>query len=374
MATIYMINPRYYEKWYYGSPDDPGIGGSETFVCEMAWRLAGRGHNVTVYAPLPDNISRLHRGVIWEHISSFNPRYPGLYILVRGIELLDRFDCRVDQRIWCVFQDVDTLEPWKEEWHIKADRIIGLCATHCEYLKDVHPDFADLVEQSRNGIRGDLVDRVVDDNRYAHEEGRSDPSIAALERNPHRLMYASSPDRGLMGLLQAFKLIRFLVPDAELHVFYGWDNLDKLGHRAAVRWQHERTLKFANQPGVFLRGRMGQPELYREWLKSGLMCSPTNFTETGYISLLEAQALGAIPIVNPVWAAAEYQIAGIAIEGDGERDALTLRRYAMAAVHLMRNPEGQQEIRQSMMDTARKLFDWSGVVDQYETWITEEGL
>jgi len=359
MAAIYMINPRHYEPWFYDSPDHPGIGGSETFVCEMAWRLAERGHSVTVYAPLPAAVTRLHRGVIWEDLSMFNPAHNGLYILVRGIELLDRFTYNPAQSVWAVFQDVDTLEPWKEEWTDKLDRIVGLCATHCQYLRDAHPLFADLVAQSRNGIRGDLVDEVMQEEHW---------------RNPHRLMYASSPDRGLMGLLQAFKLMRFLVPDAELHVFYGWDNLDKLTHRASVRWQHARTLRFAEQPGVFLRGRLGQPDLYREWLQTGIMCAPTNFTETGYISLLEAQALGAIPICNPIWAASEYQISGLQIEGNAEHDALTLRRYAMAAVHLMNNPEGQQAIRQSMMDTARKLFDWSSVVDQYEQWMREEGL
>jgi len=354
-----MVNPRYYEKWYWGSPDDPGIGGSETFVCEMAWRLAQRGHSVTVYAPLPAAVTRLHRGVIWEDLAMFNPTHAGLYILVRGIELLDRFDYNPQQSVWAVFQDVDTLEPWRDEWADKLDRIIGLCAMHCQHLRDAHPAFADLVEQSRNGIRGDLVGDVLQEEHW---------------RNPHRLMYASSPDRGLMGLLQAFKLIRFLVPDAELHVFYGWDNLDKLNHRASVRWQYARTLKLAQQPGVFLRGRMGQPDLYREWLQTGLMVAPTNFLETGYISLMEAQALGAIPIINPIWAASEYQIAGIAIEGDGERDALMLRRYAMAAAHLMRNPEGQEEIRKEMMQTARKMFDWNEVVTQYEEWLREEGL
>lgn len=360
MATIYMINPRHYEPWCWSSPDNPGIGGSETFVCEIAWRLAERGHSVTVYAPLPDDKYGLYRGAVWRDLTEFDPTRDGLYILVRGIELLDRFDYNPQQSLWAVFQDVDTLEPWKEEWADKLDRIIGLCATHCQYLKAAHPAFADLVEESRNGIRGDLVDQVC--------------NIYRPERNQHRLMYASSPDRGLMGLLQAFRLIRFMVPDSELHVFYGWDNLNTIRSRTSVKWQHERTLKLADQPGVFLRGRVGQPELYREWLQTGLMVAPTNFLETGYISLMEAQALGAIPICNPVWAASEYQIAGIQIEGDAERDALTLRRYAMAAVYLMQNPEGQEEIRGPMQAEARKRFDWAGVVNAYCDWIKEEGL
>src|SRR5260370_32955310 len=143
-----------------------------------------------------------------------------------------------------------------------------------------------------------------------------------------------------MGLLKALTLIGCLVPDAELHVFYGWDILDTLTHRASVRWQRTRTLKLAEQPGVFLRGRVGQPALYREWLQTGLMVAPPNFRETGYISLMEAQALGEIPICNPICAASEQQVAGIAIDGEWERDSLTLRRYAVAAVHVVRHPDG----------------------------------
>src|SRR5260370_17735967 len=98
-----------------------------------------------------------------------------------------------------------------------------------------------------------------------------------------------------MGLLKALKPIRFLVPDAELHVFYGWDNLDKLTHRASVRWQRTRTLKLAEQPGVFLRGRVGQPALYREWLQTGLMVAPTNFRVTAYIPLIDSLPLLVTP-------------------------------------------------------------------------------
>jgi len=186
-------------------------------------------------------------------------------------------------------------------------------------------------------------------------------------------MYASSPDRGLYGLLQAFKLMRFVVPDCELHVFYGFDNLDKI-ERAAVRWQAGRIQKLLDQPGVVVHGRRGQPELYREWLQSGLMVAPTNFTETGYICLLEAQALGAVPITNPIWAAGEYQLAGIQIPGDCEQDQLTLRRYAMAAIYLMQHPELQDEIRPEMMAQARKRYDWEDVVRQYEEWMRHDEL
>lgn len=359
MGRFVFISPRHFEPWYWASPDDPGIGGSETMHCELVRRLAARGHQVTSYAPVPAHIhDTTHQGVLWRHLDSVDYTQHGIWVLVRGIEWLDRFTPHDGQRVWCVFQDVDTFGPWEDAWLDKVDRIVGLCTSHVDYLQSAHPTFTTKIYQSRNGLRGDLVDETL---------ARSD-----LVRNPHRLTYASSPDRGLYGLLQAWRLIRFLVPDAELHVCYGFDNLMKVQDRAAIQWSTQRILKALDQPGVIQRGRLGQRALYAEWAQTGVLCAPTNFTETGYITLMEAQALGAIPVVNPIWAARENQLAGIAIEGEAERTALTLRRYAMAAAYLMQHPEVQESMRPAMMADARKRFDWEGVADQYVQWAQED--
>jgi len=55
-----------------------------------------------------------------------------------------------------------------------------------------------------------------------------------IDRQPNRFIYASAPERGLDTLIDLFPLIRRRIPDAELHVFYGWDLAD-LHLRFAVR-------------------------------------------------------------------------------------------------------------------------------------------
>lgn len=368
MATIHLVSPHInFGPWDWRSPDDPGIGGSETMHCEMAWRLAARGHYVISYAPLPPYHDAIqlggrffHRHVEWRDLSHLDFTQPGLWILIRGIKCLDKFTPTPDQRVWCVFQDVDHWDDWDEAWLPKVDRILALCRTHQQYLCHQHPPFGAKVCLSRNGLRGDLVDATL----AAH---------ANVVRDSHRITFASSPDRGLASLLVAFRLIRFLIPDATLHICYGFDNIDKLPRTGQILTMQERLYRLADQPGVLFRGRLGQPALYREWLQTGLMVAPTNFQETGHITLMEAQALGAIPVVNPIWATGENQLAGIAIPGDAEHDMLTIQRYAMAAVHLMRHPEGQEELRGPMMAEARKRYDWSGVVDQYEQWMHNDG-
>jgi glycosyltransferase involved in cell wall biosynthesis len=252
-------------------------------------------------------------------------------------------------------QDADHPQTWEEDWEPKIERVIGLCSAHVQFLKHRHPTFAPKIVQSRNGLRADLVEQLL---------------RAPIQRNPHRLMYASSPDRGLLGLLEVFRTIRFYERKAELHVFYGFDNMHKVPNarvREMIRILHARL----HADGITLHGRLGQTALYREWLHSALYVHPTNFLETGHIALMEAQALGAIPIVNPQWATGEQLLAGVGIEGDGERDQLTLRHYAHAALYLLEHADELEETRLKMMQEARKRFDWEGVVDQYEAWAEE---
>src|SRR5262245_19287050 len=145
MARIYLVSPKAFEPWDWRSPDTPGIGGSETMHCEMAWRLAARGHQVTSYSAIAEGLrqpykdvgqalTHVHRGVSWRHLDEIDLSQPGLWIFIRGIEYLDHFTPTAQQRVWCVFQDVDISDGWPEEWYAKVDRILALCSTHAAFL------------------------------------------------------------------------------------------------------------------------------------------------------------------------------------------------------------------------------------------------
>lgn len=371
MAIVHMISPRHFEAWDFRNPDDPGIGGSETMHVEIAWRLAALGHEVHSYVPRRPDTPPLALGVYWHDLSEVNYAAPGVFILIRGFHHLYQFpslpwsyyhgDAR---RIWCVFQDVDESPTcWRDQQtHLyKIERLIALCPTHQRYLQQAHPEVEKRVFLSRNGFRKQLLQQVL-----------LEDDVPA--RDPYRLTFASSPDRGLYGLLYIWPFIRSQVPEATLHVCYGFDNLEKLQQSAVVRRNTARLRQALQQPGVIVRGRLGQRALYREWLQTSVLCAPTNFHETGYITLMEAQACGVVPIVNPVWAAGDYLLDGIGIEGDAEHSALTLYNYAMAAVHLLKHSDELEDFRTSLTQEACQRFDWQAVATQYHAWLEEEAL
>ncbi len=118
--------------------------------------------------------------------------------------------------------------------------------------------------------------------------------------------------------------------------------------------------------GFSYLGRLGQSELWRQYLAAGIWCYPTHFTETSCISCMEAQALGAIPITNPLWALADNVRHGTFIQGDPQKDIFVWARYVGELISLARDQDRQESLRPGMMEYAQKRFDWRLIADQYE--------
>lgn len=135
----------------------------------------------------------------------------------------------------------------------------------------------------------------------------SSARLRALKR-PH-FVYSSSPDRGLDVLLDVWPEVRKLHDDAQLHVYYGFDNWKKLNavnKRGLIIIEHmESRVRGKELEQIYYHGRVGQHELAAAHLKSMVWAYPTNFSETYCISALEAQAAGAVPVTTRIAALAE---------------------------------------------------------------------
>jgi glycosyltransferase involved in cell wall biosynthesis len=182
----------------------------------------------------------------------------------------------------------------------------------------------------------------------------------------------------LAALLTIFERAREQVEDLELHIFYGIDNIKMIsdGHGDRRPWQPSfDTMERAKQmDGVIWHGRIGQKQLYKEFMQSGMWVYPTDFTETSCISCMEAQVLGAIPITRPYWATLDNVKHGVFIEGSPSGDALVRARYVDAICRLVENPSAQKAIRQEMMTEARQRCDWWRVAEQWNGWINDYRL
>ena len=348
-----------FEPWNWMNSIEQGIGGSETSHVEMAWRLAKRGHEVISYVPLPEGSPNEWRGTQWYHVDQVDWSLPGVWVLYRDPALADHFldQSPATHRLWALLQDWD-YATWTPERIARHERIVPLCRSHADWLTARHrePGFGERIWITSNGLKPELI-------AEAESEG-------PVERNPRRIMYASSPDRGLLPLLKSFRRAVEMVPDLELHAFYGFNNLDKLiarqGPSSGFAKQKAQMLRLAEHPNITLHGRVPQTQLYREWLKTGLWVYQTNFWETSCITCMEAQALGAVPIYNPVWALGENVHHGLMIRGNATDDPLVAARFSYGIWRLATDPALQERIRQPMMADARLRFSWENFVDQWE--------
>jgi protein O-GlcNAc transferase len=347
-----------YENWDYRNPDTIGIGGSETAQIEMAWRLAARRHEVVSFAPLPDetddkiHFKKHHKNVCWQFPDAAEEYYgeKGIWVLSRWPQQIDDIPKDNGQKIWLVAQDVDYPGMLTPERIEKLDLLLALNPTHAEYLKQAYPEVTKKIIISSNGLKVKVIEEI--------------EKTTPVERNPYRIIFTPSPDRGLLRLLTIFERAREFEPRLELFACYGMDNIGKY---EGQKWRdlEKNILEGCDSPGVTWLGRLPQTELYKQILSSGMFVYPTTFTETSCVNIMEAQAMGAVPIFSPIWALDHNGGHGIAIDGNPD-EPLTRCRFVNAIIRLTRFPELQEQIRSEMVLWARYKFDWERVVDQYE--------
>lgn len=360
---VHFYSPLAFEPWDWRASIEQGIGGSETSQVEMAWRLARRGHEVTCYAPLPDDCPGEWRGTAWRRIEEASFEDPGLWIMYRCPADLDRVQPQADRRFWLLWQDWD-YPGLTEARSAKVERHVTLCQWHARYMASRYPYLAGQIWITSNGLKRDLLEQVEQELAGSWTYQTS----LVGHRDPCKIVFASSPDRGLARVVRAVSRAREVLPDLTLHVTYGFNNLDKLPQFKA---SSDALKALLQQPWITAHGRISQPALYRLWLSAGLWVYPTTFHETSCITAMEAQACGAIPITSPVAALVENVRHGVLLHGTAD-DPLVAARFANEIVRFA-DPALQAQIRPAMMAEARDRFDWERMVDQWECAFTETG-
>ncbi len=365
LPNIYFYNPVGFENWDWRNPGEFGIGGSETFQIEMSRRFARRGYNVVCYSlndsNVPNDVGDGYN-IQWKHYDEADKTQPGWWIIQRSPKSVDEFEpTKNNQKLWMVCQDVSYGEysggAWLEDRVEKLDVIVALCPAQRSYFLTEYP-------------------KVMKDNKiFVVGNGISNNKIPSLKktleakRDYKKLIYASSPDRGLETLLQIFRRAREYDPELTLDIYYGFDNIDKIiagDPNSVFVAPKNRIMAELDQPGVTFHGRTQQHKLWDVWTHAGIWCYPTTFTETSCITCMEAQALGAIPITTPIWALDANVKHGCLVHGDANGDTQARLRYVHAILSIANNPELQDRIRSEMCIWARAAFSWERVVDMYE--------
>jgi len=335
-----------FENWDANSVKT-GLGGSEEAVVYMAQELTKLGWHVTVYAnpARPGNFD----GVEYKVWHDLNPKDEfNVLILWRAIGFADVKPKSKFTLLW--LHDVPNNPDFTEERLACIDKIAVLSEYHKSLLR-VH----------KNGLF-----RKMPENKVFVTANGITPLSMEWKGNPHRMIYASSFDRGVVYLLRNWPIIRKEVPDAELHLFYGWELYDKIhrGNPERAEWKN-KVVQMMQQDGIVYHGRVGHRALHHEFAKSGIWAYPTDFTEISCITAMKAQALGAIPVVTNMAALEETVRNGVKVDVDIETEE-GQEEYIGALIALLKDEKQQESIRPEMMKWARKQYAWENVAKLWD--------
>jgi len=342
------------EPWSPSTMQEGGIGGSETAVVEMGKRLVQRGHKVRVFGDCA-GMEDSYDGVSYLHYDKYKNIECDALITSRRPHVVDN-EWNLKSRInVCWVHDVHCGPALTHTRALRIDKFLALSEWHKSFFlgvhKFVHPD---QMIVTRNGI---------DLKRFDQE----------VSRNPHKAVYSSSPDRGLEVAIKVWPIIRERVPDAELHVFYGfktWEvsaqgNPDQQGLIVHIKGM----LEAAKNHGVIYRDRIDQQELAREFLSSGVWAYPTWFSETSCITAMEAQAAGLRVITSPIAALNEtVGLRGKLIPGDWLSNEYQAK-FINAVVEEM-NKTGDDD-RKQLQEYARRNFGWDSLADDWDKMLKD---
>lgn len=332
-----------------------GIPGTEEAFIHMARRLAARGHDVNVYVHTGD-LAGTYDGAVWRDISTLPARLETDVAVVLDISRIANMETDGLIYYWMQSDGADLSGPEFRRVH----KFMPLSMQSRQRF----PAFPDQrFFLSRNGIEVSQFEREV-------------------ERHPRKVVYGSDYDRGLIWLLAAWPKVRAAHPDAELHIFYGWQIFDRkielfgesnpeLGRQwAAYKAQLERGMA---HPGVVHLGRVGHEEVARQFLSAAVWAYPCTFPETSCITAMKAQVAGAIPVVYATAALGETVRWGLKAPAFQEAWPMEEKRrvhdaWTQALINLLGDADGQEKLRTAMVAETRAFFNWDRVAEE---WLAE---
>lgn len=349
------------ESWGPRSATE-GLGGSERAVFEVSRRLQKRGFRVTVYCSAPREERGIDEGtgVRWQHFAEFDRTRPRGTLLYWRLPTMLELPIPAKKRVvWC--HDVQRPANWTEARVALSDRVFVLSEYHKSTLEGAVPEEKLLVTQ--NGIDAPLIRRA----------------LSGTERRRQKIVFASSPDRGILTALEIFKRARARDPSLEFHAFYGFSGLfldtaqknwamhfPDLAHECSAERYMERVEdEFLRTPGAYNHGRCNWEEMAHHFAEAGTLLYPTRFPEISCIVAMEAQASGCSVVASDYAALSETidweSPLAVKVSPDEPEEA---------AGALLRATEVSEDDprRAELSERSLERFDWGRVVD---SWLEE---
>ncbi len=322
------------------------LGGSETALVQMARELKKQtGRPVKVFNTRDEDLVA-ESGV--EYISN---RKANLYFsqFRPKVNVAWRHNIRITKgKTYLWSHDLQT--PGVEAQH-NFDKHICLSSFHKDFVMGKQGLPGEKIWVSRNGIPTE---------KFGFERKPKDPN---------KVVWLSSPDRGLEQAIPIMDLVRKELPDVRLEIYYGWDGLYKYGPQMSALADRLKAM-VAERPWIIYHGFVEQSQMYQEVSDAVVWAHPASFIETFCLTALETLANGIYPVTRRLGA-----LANTLAEAESKGHATLLSHGGIT-------PEEKQEYADEIVSAIKeekwKRIDlnlenhsWGGVCRE---WVQEMGL
>lgn len=263
--------------WNENNYAQKGWGGSETAIIQTAKHMARKlDRKIKIFSPvecyevMPSGVEMIPHNELNGYIKNVEP---AVHIAWRHT---GKLSAGAKTYVWCH----DLVIPGLHD-QSQYDHVISLSDFHKNYLHEIQGVPLNKIIVSKNGIDPEIY---------------RDDIKQAFKKDPFKIIWPNSPDRGLEQAIAVVKRAREKSGfPLELHVFYGFDNMLKgpLKQKAM-----DLQLQCQNHDWIFNKGNVTKTVLRNEMMESAVWLYTGNFIETFCITAWEAVCSSTYPIVR----------------------------------------------------------------------------
>lgn len=330
---LISCHPTGFYEWDEEIYKERGIGGSETAVVEMARHLHNKtGRTVKIFnnrdkAKILDGVEYLPAKILHEYVSFKKPK------------------AHIAWRHNIKFTDPEITYIWNHD--------LGFGGLQAQQnfkkslaLSQFHKEF----QRAFFGVPESKI--IVTSNGINPEKFK----FNNCAKEPGKIVWSSSPDRGLKEAMLVMDEVVKERPDAKLHVYYGFDNISKLGKNDVV---YEFQQMIQQRPYVLYHGNVAQTALMQELASAEVWLYPTNFQETYCITAIEMLCSKVFPVVRN-WGALPDTLGDFGDILDFEcRTTGEVKQYAKHVLSAL------NEYKWQTINVNPEKYSWEKVADQW---------
>ena len=332
-----------FNNWSGRSILTVGVGGSETYIIELARHIQRSGHfDVYVFCNCLEE--DLFEGVVYKPLNEYYPfitqNYIHSCIVSRFSEYLPVTFKGWTENVYLVLHDLTpsgVVIP-KDK---KLKKIFCLTEWHVDYFTQIFPALKSMTVPFYYGI---------DFQKFNND--------SIVLKQQHKFIYSSFPNRGLLPLLQMWPKIHEFQPMASLHIYCDVDGKWVNNVEGAKMQQIKELMKSydveQNNMNIYYHGWVNKQELADSWSTADVWFYPCTFMETFCLTALEAALSKTLVITNHL-AALQNTVGHRGVIINGDPNDTTWQEAALAKIKKYLSPENNG-IKNSLI---QQNYEWA---------------